>query len=75
MSLISFSQAVKWFNSFLSNTISQLNVKTELFQTIKFSISTQLFVYTQLNAQTVLFQTIEFSMSTQFKCQTVLFDP
>ena len=54
---------------------TQLNVKTVLFQTIQFCISTQFFVYIQLNVKTVLFQAIQFSISTQFKCQTVLFDP
>ena len=45
---------------------TQLNVKTDLFQIIQFSISKQVFfVYTPLNDQTVLFQTIQFSMSTK----------
>ena len=46
--------------------IFQLNVKTVLFPTIQFRISTQFFVYTHYNVKTVLFQTIQFSISTQF---------
>ena len=42
---------------------TQLNVKTVLFQTIQFSISTVSM------SKTVLFLTIQFSISTQFKCQ------
>ena len=38
----------RWFLLFLSNTNAQLNVKTVLFQTIQFRISTQFPVYTQL---------------------------
>ena len=41
-------------------------MKTILFQTIQFSLSTAFFVYTQLNIKTVLFQAIHFSVSTQF---------
>ena len=77
MSLSSFFHTVKWFHLFLSDTNTQLNVKTVLFQTINFSTSTQflvythlvicvdtVFVYSQLNLKIVLFQTIQFSMST-----------
>ena len=44
-----------------------LYIKTVLFKTIQFSIST--FFYTQLNVKRVLFKTIQFYISTQFKCQ------
>ena len=49
--LIFFTQMV----SLILNTNTQLNVKTVLFQTIKFGIHTQFFVYTLLNLKTVLF--------------------
>ena len=39
----------------------QLNVKTVLFQTIQFSVSTQFYL------KIVLFQTIQFSISTQLQ--------
>ena len=42
---------------------TQLNVKTFLYETIQFSVSTVSM------SKTVLFQTIQFSMSTQFNCQ------
>ena len=45
---------------------SFLNVKTVLFQTIQFSISTKFSLYIQLNVRTVLFLTSQFSISTQF---------
>ena len=61
-----------WFHLFLSNTNTQFKVKTVLFQTIQFSMSTklngskycyvpltiQLKISHVLNDQTVLFQTI-----------------
>ena len=42
---------------------TQLNVKTVLYITIQFSVSTVLM------SKTVPFQTIQFSISTQFKCK------
>ena len=49
----------------LNTVYTQLNVKTVLFETIQFSISTQLFIYSQLKDQTILFQTIQFFTSTK----------
>ena len=40
-----FFLTIKWFHLFQSNKNTQLNVKTVLFQTIQFSISTVLLVY------------------------------
>ena len=51
--------------SLISNTNTLLKVKTVLFLTIQFSISTQFFfVNTKSNDQTILFQIIQFSMTT-----------
>ena len=51
----------------LFNAKFVLSIKTVLFQTIQFSMST-VFVCTHLNVKTVLFQAIKFSISMQFKC-------
>ena len=61
---IEFSQRVLiqtiQFNISMVFVHTQLNVKTVLFQTIQFSLSTVLM------SKTVLFQTIQFCISTQF---------
>ena len=62
---IQFSQIVRIqsipFSISIDFVYTQLNIKTILFQTIQFSVSTVSM------SKTVLFQTIHFSISMQFK--------
>ena len=85
MSLRFFLHTIKWFHLVQSNTNTQLNVKTVLFQTIQTLLHWFLLTPSNLfrhsffthcqNDQAVLFQITYFSLSTPFKCETFLLDP
>ena len=50
----------------LANVKSVLHIQAVLFQTIRFGITTHIFIFTHLNVKTFLFQAIQLSVITQF---------